>query len=1173
MNEETNTKIAWLDKPVTKAFLMFSWEKLILAVIIILAILSRFILIGSRVMSHDEINHVTPAYSLYQGNGYAHNPVTHGPFQFHMLALSYFLLGDSDFSSRVPAAVFSLSAVIFVLFAFRRYLGRVGTLLGGMFFLVSPYILFYGRYTRNEAFIELFAALTFYAFYRYYEKRDNLSLYLLAVTTALQFTTKEVAYFYCAQLLLFCGFLFLRDLWKMPWDSSRQRANSASYFLVALLFVFGALLAMMLLGSNGSIPALTLVLGAVGVLCLLWWGIYTVRALGWKMIRTSPSFNLIVFLGALILPQLTAFPVHLLGWDPLDYSASGILRTGIVLVILVVVSFAIGLWWNRPVFLKSAAAFYMIFVFFYTTVFTNIHGFFTGIIGGLGYWLSQQSVQRGGQPIYYYALIQLPVYEFAAIAGTFLALVIAFKRRKFWTLPGDMLSASPDDEVIFVTESEAEIETETTENLAAERDAADVPGESADESSGAVLDEDEGDSTVELTAGAPEEEVWNELESGELSAEKEADRKLPVLLFLIYWSLTSLAAYSVAGEKMPWLTVHIAMPLALSASWGLGYLIEVLPWKRLFSKDGMLGLLGMVIAVIAGCGLVGVFNSIPLPFAGKDLEQLRATFRCVTVLLFLIAGIFMVRHYWKRWHGAAVMEVLSLCIMLVLIVLQTRTAFVSSFINYDYANELLVYAHGGKGSKVAFEMIEDLGTRTGLGKNIGVAYDNDTNYPFWWYLRDYTNKKYFGDDNPTRDLRNYEVITANTSKESRLEPIVKDNYYRYEYIRLLWPNQDYFNLTPQRIFNALADPQMRAALFKIWLDRDYSAYANVTGKRSLTRETWEPSSRMVMYIRKDLMNRMWMLADGQVIGGSAAAVADDEETLFTQLEPVQVIGRSGIGDGEFQRPRNLALSPDGERVYVLDSGNNRVQYFDKSGNYLGQWNSAAGTNFSEPWGIAVDSKGNVYMADTWNNRIVKTDADGNLITVWYANDPTDSRSFYGPRAIAISSDNIVYVCDTGYKRIMIYDENGTFIRKFGVSGMGMGELDEPVGIALLDDDHLAVADTWNQRVQVFDVSGKGLQDGVTLVFDVNAWFTQSLNNKPYITGSSDSRSIFITDPEGSLIHQYDMNGKLVRTWNADGGDIDHFSMPVGITMGPDGSIWVVDTENNRVNRFILPVGN
>ena len=1164
MNEEKNTKIAWLDKPVMKAFPLFSWEKLILAVIIVLAILSRFILIGSRVMSHDEINHVTPAYSLYQGNGYAHNPVTHGPFQFHMLALSYFLLGDSDFSSRVPAAAFSLAAVIFVLYAFRRYLGRVGTLLGGLFFLVSPYILYYGRYTRNEAFIELFAVLTFYAFFHYYEHRDNKSLYLLAVTTALQFTTKEVAYFYCAQLLLFCGFLFLRDLWKMPWSSTKQRANSATYFLVGVLFVLGALLAAMILpGETGKLHVLTLVLGAVGVLCILWMIIYTVRALSWKTIRTSPSFNIIVFLGALIMPQLTAYPVHLIGWDPLDYSSSGILHTGIILAVFLVLSFAIGMWWNRSVFLKSAAAFYMIFVFFYTTVFTNIHGFFTGIIGGLGYWLSQQTVQRGGQPIYYYALIQLPVYEFAAIAGTLLALVIAIKKRKFWTVPGDILSYEPEDEVIIIAD---EPELQTVEEI--EETAEDVPVQTA---AGELSDEviEEFSETDDIADAA--EQVEEEILLTSVAEEQGADKKLPILLFLLYWGITSLAAYSVAGEKMPWLTVHIAIPLALSASWGLGYLVEVLPWKKLFSKDGMLGLLGMAVVVVALCGLVTVYNSIPLPFAGKNLEQLRATFRFAAVVVFLLAGVVMVRHFWKQWRARTILEVFSLCIMAALITLQTRTAFVSSFINYDYPNELLVYAHGGPGSKVAFEMIEDLGTKTGMGKTISVAYDNDTNYPYWWYLRDYTNKKYFGEDNPTRDLRNYDVITANTAKDSRLEPIVRDGYYRYEYIRLWWPNQDYFNLTPQRIFNSLTNPQMRSALFKIWLDRDYSEYAKVTGKTSLTRETWEPSSRMVMYIRKDLMNRIWTLGDGQMLNEPAAVKVDDEEALFTQLNPVLSIGSSGTGDGQLQRPRNVAVSSDGSRIYVCDSGNNRIQYFDQNGMYLGQWSGANGIRFSEPWGIAVDMKGNVYVADTWNNRIAKFDADGAFITEWRANDPSaPGGSFYGPRAIAISSANVVYVCDTGYKRIMVYDENGNFIRKFGVSGMGMGEMDEPVGIALLDDDHLAVADTWNQRVQVFDVSGKGLQDGVTLVFEVNAWYTQSLNNKPYIAGSAVANAIFVTDPEGSLIHQYDMSGKLVRTWNADGGDIDHFSMPTGITMGPDGSIWVADTENNRINKFILP---
>ncbi len=1138
MNEETKNNIAWLDRPVTKAFPLFSREKLILAVIIILALLSRFLLIGSRVMSHDEINHVSPAYNLYQGNGYAHNPVTHGPFQFHMLALSYFLFGDSDYTSRVPAALFSFAAVLFVIYAFRRYLGRFGRILGGLFFLVSPYILFYGRYTRNEAFIELFAVMTFYAFFRYYEKRDNTSLYILAVTTALQFTTKEVAYIYTAQLLLFCGFMFLKEIWNMPWKEIKQRSNAFMLLLAAILFaLIGLLVSKLLPAADGGlgIPALAFMAVSAGILIAMI--VYTVRALSWKTIRTSPAFNLIVFLGALILPQLAAFPVSLLGWNPLDYSSQGILRTGIVLVICLVLSFAIGIWWNRKVFLKSAAAFYLIFIFFYTTVFTNMQGFFTGIIGSLGYWLSQQSVQRGGQPIYYY-LIQVPLYEYAALAGTVIAVIIACKKHLWWSVPGDALSASNE-------------EAEVTEDAATDSESAAVSENVMPEAEAAASDAD----------AAAEDEV-------SATAEAPAPKtKVPVILFLLYWSLTSFAAYSVAGEKMPWLTVHIAIPLALCAAWGLGYLCETAPWKKITNREGLFGLLGMVMTVFGVCGLVGAFNAYPQPFGGKDLEHLRATFRLVTVLVFLVFGLVLMIKNWRNQTKHEVWKMLTLCFMLVLTVLQTRAAFVSSFINYDYANELLVYAHCAPGVKTAVDIIEDIAERTGAGKNLSVAYDNDANYPFWWYLREYTNKNYFGEDNPTRNLRNYDIIVANSSKDGRLEPIVKDNYYRYEFTRMWWPNQDYKNWTWDSFKNFFTNPRLRSAIFKIWLDRDYSYYAAVSARTGFTAEDWSPSSNIVMYVRKDIMNRMFLLSEGIIAGSDAASYSSDlEEERFTQLQPDLTFGSSGIEPGQFTKPRNLALSPDGSRVYVLDSGAGRVQYFDAAGNYLGQWNSANGQLFSELWGIAVGADGSVYLADTWNNRVVKCDADGEFITQWNSNDPSGS-SFYGPRSIAVSSDgSTVYVCDTGYKRIMVYDNMGNFIRSFGVSGMGMGELDEPVGITLLDDEHLAVADTWNQRVQVFDLSAGAAN--VSLVFEVNAWYTLSLDNKPYI--ASDGTSIYLTDPEGNLVHQYDMSGQLIRTWNGNGGDIDNYSLPTGITVGPDGAVWVVDTENCRVNRFVIP---
>lgn len=117
---------------------------------------------------------------------------------------------------------------------------------------------------------------------------------------------------------------------------------------------------------------------------------------------------------------INRFPtVRLMGWDPLDYSSAGIIHTGIVMIVLFVISFLIGIWWNRDVFLKSLIAFYLIFITFYTTLFSNGHGFFTGMVGSLGYWLTQQDVQRDSQPLYYYAAILIPIYEYVAVAGNY----------------------------------------------------------------------------------------------------------------------------------------------------------------------------------------------------------------------------------------------------------------------------------------------------------------------------------------------------------------------------------------------------------------------------------------------------------------------------------------------------------------------------------------------------------------------------------------------------------------------------------------------------------------------------------------------------------------------------------------------------------------------------------
>jgi hypothetical protein len=77
--------------------------------------------------------------------------------------------------------------------------------------------------------------------------------------------------------------------------------------------------------------------------------------------------------------------------------------------------------------------FFGIYTLFYTTFFTNPVGILTGMVGSLGHWLAQQSVQRGGQPLYYFALIQIPIYEFLGAIATIMAFILGLRRKSFWS--------------------------------------------------------------------------------------------------------------------------------------------------------------------------------------------------------------------------------------------------------------------------------------------------------------------------------------------------------------------------------------------------------------------------------------------------------------------------------------------------------------------------------------------------------------------------------------------------------------------------------------------------------------------------------------------------------------------------------------------------------------------
>lgn len=1154
ISSESPHKSTWLDRPLTALLPKLNVENALIALILLLAVITRFYHVDLRVMAHDEVNHVVPAYDLYRGRGYFHDPVTHGPMQFHLLAASYFLLGDNDFSARVPAVLFSIATVAVVALGYRRYLGRTGGLIAAGLFLISPYMLFYGRYVRNEAFVALFGVVMLLSVLRYLEQGKTASLYWLTAALVGQFITKETSYIYTAQLLLFLAVIFVNDVTHFTWKSRTQH-TAFLLSMLAMLVMLAAALGLAVVDARatgvgvGEAPgpavaaaassyhiwvliAVGLALAA-GVLAM----VLLILGTGWAHLKEVRSFNLLMLVGTLILPQLTAFPVKLAGFNPLDYMLPGLYITLAFLIGIFILSAVLGLLWNWRVWLISAGMFYGVFTLFYTTFFTNGRGFATGIIGSLGYWLSQQGVNRGEQPWYYYGLLQIPMYEYLAAIGTLLALYFGIKYWRFATLPGFAPAHQPEP-----------IQPQTTEAV--------IEGDDAQNNPDKALAERQAAADEPLRTPAADAPV-----------------KVPTLGLLLFWSLTSLIAYSIAGEKMPWLTVHIALPMLLAAGWGFGFLADTTPWKRIINGRGLLTLVLLPVFLIAAGRVLGGLLGTERPFQGATLEQLQATNLFLLAAALTLGSGYVLLRLLAGWSGREITRLFAAALAVVLAFLTARAAFTASYINYDNAKEYLVYAHAARGPKDILEQVEEISTRITGGKDIAVAYDNDSLYPFWWYFRDYPFKNYYA-EKPTRDLRDSPIVIVGNKNFSKLEPIMRDNFYMYEYMRLWWPMQDYYNLTWERIRDALTNPAMRSALFKIWLNRDYTEYAAVTGNQNLTLTTWAPSEKIRMYVRKDIVAQMWNFGAQPV----AAPVVEDPYIKGTiQLAPEMVVGMEGSGVGQFNNAHGVAVAADGS-LYVADSGNHRIQHIGADGQVLEVWGTfadvaqgdAPGGTFNEPWGVAVGPDGSVYVTDTWNHRIQKFSPSGAFITMWGHGGQADTPdAFWGPRGITVDEKGRVFVTDTGNQRVVVFDANGNPITQFGSLGMEAGMMDEPVGIALDAEGRVYVADTWNQRVQVFAPDADGLTYTSVLSFDINGWIGKSTQNKPFLTVGPDG-NLYVGDPEGYRVLVFDRQGKFLRAWGQYSTETDGFGLVSGIAVDGSGRVWVSDPANFRLMRFVVP---